>query len=239
MIRFHVTDTGIGIPDDQKLKIFSPFAQVNQKDAMVRVGGGTGLGLSISKRLVQRMGGRLLLDSVPGEGSTFTVELPTGPLENVSWVDLAKSTLARPADAADEIGEDLEGLRVLVADDRRDVARVAKFYLEEAGARVETVANGREAVDAAWAAHEADEPFAVVLMDMQMPVMTGFEATTELRRRGYTRPIVALTAGAMNEEASRTLEAGCDKFLAKPVEERMLIQTVGAFGRGDAPPATS
>jgi len=236
VIRFHVTDTGIGIPEDQQKKIFRPFAQVDQADAMVRLDGGTGLGLSISKRLVQRMGGRLLLDSEPGQGSTFTVELPTGPLDNVSWVDLEKSSLARPADAADEVGVSLDGMRVLVADDRRDVARVAKFYLEESGARVETVANGREAVDAAWTARERDEPYDVILMDMQMPVMTGFEATAELRNRGYTGGIVALTAGAMSEEASRTLDAGCDKFLAKPVEEQLLIRTVSGYRLSDGAP---
>ncbi|MEM8737399.1 MAG: chemotaxis protein CheB [Planctomycetota bacterium] len=232
IIRFKVIDTGIGIAESEQEMIFRPFAQISRAESMGRVVGGTGLGLSITKRLVDRMGGQLTLESKLGEGSTFTVELPIGSIDNASWVKLEERSPSDPT-PIEEVGLVLTGSRILVADDRRDVARVARFYLEEAGAAVEVVENGREAVDTAWAAWERGEPYTAILMDMQMPVMSGIEATIELRQRGYTGGIIALTAGAMNDEAARTLEAGCDEFLAKPVIEQRLIEAIVPYTKTD------
>ena len=220
-VRIQVIDTGIGISPEQLLNLFDPFVQADPSTS--RKFGGTGLGLTITKHIAELLGGELTVQSTLGKGSTFTLIIPTGSLEAVQM-------LASPAEAVQEqraqdpdaiAGGDLEGLRILLAEDGIDNQNLIRYLLGKTGAEVEVADNGRIAVEKAAAEH-----FDLILMDMQMPEMDGYEATGLLRKRGFTRPIVALTAHAMSEDRQQCLKAGCDDYLAKPVNPAKLIQTI-------------
>ena len=213
-VRFVVRDTGPGIPEPMRATIFEPFRQVDE--SVTRTQGGTGLGLAISRRLVEEMGGVLTVTSELGRGSAFafTLELPRAEAAEAA-VDEERDGAA-PAIRA--------GVRVLLAEDNPVNQRVACGLLERQGCEVFTVPNGAEAVE--WlAGNEAD----LVLMDLQMPVMGGLEATRVLRERGWRVPVVALTASAMVEDQRRCLEAGMDAYLAKPIRPEDLGRMLGAF----------
>jgi signal transduction histidine kinase/ActR/RegA family two-component response regulator len=209
-LRFEVADTGIGMTPEQISHLFQPFTQADT--SMTRRFGGTGLGLTISRRLARLMGGEITVESRIGEGTTFMVVLPALPAE----------AAARPAPLA--ATKAAGGGRVLLAEDAPDNQRLIAFHLRRAGFAVEIVENGRLAVDAAMAAAAGEEPFDVVLMDMQMPVLDGYRATAELRSRGYRGAVIALTAHAMAEDRQRCLDAGCDDFATKPIDREALIQ---------------
>ena len=220
-LRFVVTDTGIGMDASTIDTVFTPFSQASQTSA--RRYGGTGLGLSISKRLAESMGGTITVQSTKGKGSCFTLKLP------LTRTDLnVLDELVPPVSVRLTSPGELPQLnaKVLVADDRRDVWRVAKHYLECAGCRVTVVEDGLQAVEAVCT---ADAPFDLIFMDIQMPVMNGRDATIELRRRGYTTPIVALTAGAMEAERESCLSFGCTAFVPKPIDGKKLIETAVAL----------
>jgi len=233
-LRFDVSDTGIGMSDEQIGKLFQPFTQVDSSST--RKFGGTGLGLTISKRLVEALGGKVQVRSVPGEGSTFSVTIDPGPLDGVPlvWktVPIAPLSPVVPSVAASPTAPPV-GLRgrVLLAEDGEDNQRLFTFLLRKAGAEVTAVENGQLALDAAVAAANAGRPFDVVLMDMQMPVMDGYTATRLLRERGFTQPIVALTAHAMSDDRGKCTEAGCNDYVRKPIERQTLLDAVG---RGSA-----
>lgn len=234
-IRFSVVDTGVGIAEEDLERLFRPFEQVDGSAS--RRHGGAGLGLAISQRLGEALGGRLEVQSEPGRGSTFTLELPLGPLPGArgpgpSTGEAARSCRVEPSGAASELPR--LSCRVLLAEDAPDSRRVLHHLLSRAGADVEAVENGRLAVESACEARGAGKPFDVVLMDMQMPVMDGYEATRELRRRGYRGPIVALTAHALEDDRRACLDAGCDAYETKPVDRRRLIEVVLRHARGGA-----
>jgi CheY-like chemotaxis protein len=149
-------------------------------------------------------------------------------LEGAPLIEPEARTMA-PAAEQDGAARVRLDARILVADDRRDIQVVAQHFLEEAGALVHVVEDGRQAVRAAWDAHSRGAPFHTILMDMQMPHMNGFEAVAELRRRGYRRPIIALTAGAMKGDREDCLKAGCDEYLSKPIDGRALVEMVSRF----------
>jgi PAS domain S-box-containing protein len=225
-LRFDVTDTGIGMNEEQAGKLFQPFTQVDNSSA--RKFGGTGLGLCISKRLAEALGGDIQVCSSPGKGSTFSVTIDPGPLNGIRWIQNAQEALlVRPPSttAATQDKIELHG-RVLLAEDGPDNQRLISFLLKKAGADVTLAENGQLAYDEALAAREAGQPFDVILMDMQMPVMDGYTATRELRSHGYTGPIVALTAHAMAEDRQKCLDAGCDDFATKPIDRQKLLTTV-------------
>ena len=235
-LKIAVRDTGVGIDAADQARVFEPFTQARDHDqGILGEQGGTGLGLSITRRLVEALGGSIELASEVGVGSTFTILLPTGSLENTTFVDWDGGLSGTgPKDQSDQAFEgDLEGRYILVADDRKDVGDAARFYLEDGGAEVCVVGNGKAAIGAVEENERQGRSFDVIFMDMQMPVMDGFEATRRLRERGYDGLIVALTAGAMAEEAAHCLEAGCDLFLAKPVEEDVLIRTARSVRQKD------
>lgn len=225
-VRLEVCDTGIGIPEDVQRAIFEPFRQGDA--SLTRRHGGTGLGLPISVRLAESLGGRIEVESRAGEGSLFTFVLPADQpdLELAPYVDQAPDDPlpGGPADVVDG--------RVLVVDDRPEVRRVVQHFLEEAGAEVLVASDGVQAVEAVERAAADGAPIDLVVMDVQMPNMDGHEATRELRRRGHTVPIVALTASAMREDELRALDAGCDAYLAKPVEVDSLVALVARLVRG-------
>lgn len=239
LLQFDVMDTGIGISLEQAQKLFREFTQADA--STTRRYGGTGLGLCISKRLAQMLGGDLVLvESTPGAGTRFRLTVAAGDLAGVALVG---SHLARrgarsgqssvlPASSAEPLAA-----RILLAEDGPDNQRLISFILKKAGASVVVVENGEQAVERALNAQQAGRPFDVILMDMQMPVMDGYEATRTLRREGYRGPIIALTAHALLEERQHCLEAGCDEFLGKPIDRAALLQAIRDFTAQAAKPA--
>jgi PAS domain S-box-containing protein len=225
LLLFEVSDTGIGIPLAQQERVFDSFTQADS--STTRRYGGTGLGLTISRQLVERMGGVIGVLSVPGEGSTFrfTARLGRGRAEDLAPAPAPQSEGTRP----------LTGLRVLLAEDNAVNQMVARRQLQNIGCVVETVGNGREAVDAL----ERDN-YGLVLMDCQMPEMDGFEATAEIRRRHEERaaarvPIIAMTANALEGDRERCLAAGMDDYLSKPVRQDDLEAMVRKWAGAQEP----
>jgi PAS domain S-box-containing protein len=224
-LRFDVSDTGIGMDEEQIGKLFEAFTQVDA--SATRKFSGTGLGLCICRRLSEAMGGNIEVRSTPNVGSTFTFSIDPGPLDGVRMVrrdDIP--TKSRDSDADPEEKHYLKGRNVLLAEDGPDNQRLISLILQQAGASVTAVGNGRLAVESALTAKREGRPFHVVLMDMQMPVLDGYAATRELRDNEYEFPIVALTAHAMSEDRQKCLDAGCDDFATKPIDWRNLLKTV-------------
>lgn len=221
-LRFEVEDTGIGIPAAIQHTLFQPFVQADS--STTRRYGGTGLGLAICKSLTEVMGGRIGLDSEPGKGSLFWVELPFGEVPEVEWPALAERSFQASVEVPG--GAVVTG-RVLVVEDNPVNQLLAVEMLERLGYRVDVVSNGQEAVEAV-----RQLPFDLVLMDCDMPVMDGFEASRTIRLGeppDRHLPIVAMTAAAMPGDRDRCLEAGMDDYLSKPVRLADLRQTVARW----------
>ncbi|MBI5362592.1 MAG: CHASE domain-containing protein, partial [Planctomycetes bacterium] len=220
---FEVRDTGIGMSPEQLARLFQPFTQADS--STTRKFGGTGLGLTISKKLTEMLGGDIEVESEAGKGSVFRVRIATGDLDGVRFVDPAAHTESEPtAPLPSRTTAALAG-RILLADDGRDNQRLISLVVTRAGAVCEVVDDGRKAVDAALAAEAAGTPFDLVLMDMHMPVLDGWGAVRELRSRGYARPIVALTANAMQGDRERCIDAGCDDYATKPLDKPKFLET--------------
>ena len=214
-ISFEVSDSGIGISDTDVGKLFEPYTQLNDGDN--RTYGGTGLGLSICKKLVELLGGSIVVQSSTGVGSVFSFSIPLATVPDASTA----SPQATRMHAKFSAGCKVQAGRVLVVEDNLVSQLVIVRFLEKAGYAVDVAQNGLEALDAVTC-----RSYAIVLMDCQMPLMNGFEAAAEIRRRerGNRVPIVALTARAMKEDNQRCFEAGMDDFLAKPVDFRALTE---------------
>jgi signal transduction histidine kinase/CheY-like chemotaxis protein/predicted hydrocarbon binding protein len=224
-LNFDIIDTGIGMSEQQIDMLFKPFSQVDMSTR--RRFGGTGLGLAISRRLALMLGGDITVNSVPGKGSTFSVSIDTGPLDGIKLID-HPSQAAQPSSQA--LIEDLKlNCRVLLAEDGPDNQRLIAFILRKAGAHVTLAENGQQALEFALKAHQENCPFDVVLMDMQMPVMDGYQATKSLRIAGYTKSIVALTAQAMLGDYQRCIDAGCDGYITKPIDRNQLLKSLQTF----------
>ena len=227
-LKFEVTDTGIGMSDEQIAHIFQPFTQAD--GSTTRKFGGTGLGLTISRRLARMLGGDIGVASAPGTGSCFTVHVSArGITPSTQWLThdeflRRKQQVPLPATVA-EAPTSIEG-RILLAEDGPDNQRLIAFLLRKIGVEVSLVENGRDAVDAAI---EANPPFDLILMDMQMPVMDGYDAVRELRSRGYTGPVVALTANAMSGDRDKCVEAGCDGYASKPIARAQFLRLVASY----------
>ena len=224
----HVSDTGIGMSPEQTARLFQPFMQGD--NSMTRRFGGTGLGLTISRYICEQLGGSLTVSSQPGVGSVFSASISAGSLEGAKMIAASASEVTLPAGkaeaaapaAAPSMRKRLAGARILVADDGETNRQLLSLILGRAGAHVVLASNGQEAIDRL----NADGPFHVVLMDMQMPVMDGYTAVAELRRKGVRTPIFALTAHAMNGDRERCIGAGCDDYLTKPIETERLLEAL-------------
>jgi signal transduction histidine kinase/FixJ family two-component response regulator len=224
-IAFEVADTGIGLSAEHLERLFQPFTQADT--STTRVFGGTGLGLAICHRLAGMLGGDIQVTSVLGRGSSFVLTLGTGPLGDVRMIE-GPSAPAPATKRAPPPPVRLHGSVLLAEDSRANQVLLATF-LRKAGAEVTIAENGRIAVDEALARQSAGHGFDVILMDMQMPVLDGYSATTTLRQAGYRRPVVALTAHAMGGDQEKCLSAGCDDYLTKPVERGALIAKVASW----------
>jgi PAS domain S-box-containing protein len=232
VLHIDVRDTGIGLTSEELGRLFQAFTQADK--STTRRFGGTGLGLTISRSLARLLGGDVQASSDPGIGSTFSVSIDCGPestsdmLEGLSESGLPKSLLPT---AYSNIT--LQG-RILLAEDGRDNQRLLTTHLRDAGMDVTLAENGRIAVDMA-----ISQPFDLILMDMQMPEMDGYCATAELRRRGFTLPIVALTANAMSEDRSKCLKSGCSDYLSKPCDQETLLRTIARHLGQVVPPSVA
>jgi len=221
-LRFDIEDTGIGIPPEMQEAIFDAFTQAD--GTTTRKYGGTGLGLSITKKLIELLGGTVFLRSRPGHGSVFTLTMPAGfcPLDNLPANDAPSLDRSPPADVPVE-NLQFQG-RVLVAEDVETNQILIKLILEQLKLDVTVVANGAEAVEKA-----TQNAYDLILMDVQMPLKNGHEATRELRGLGMAVPIVALTAHAMKEDRQASLAAGCDDYLTKPIDRAKLVGVLARY----------
>lgn len=213
---------------EQGQRLFRPFSQADA--STTRKFGGTGLGLAISRQLARAVGGDVTYVSQPGVGSTFTVTIATGPLSGVPLVNPTshapeseeESTML--SNQATDKSKPLAGRRILLAEDGPDNQHLISLRLRQAGAAVELAEDGRIALEMAQTAEASCQPFDLIFMDMQMPEMDGYAATSRLRSEGYRRPIVALTAHAMSGDREKCLAAGCDDYTTKPIDNQRMIQ---------------
>lgn len=217
-LRVEVRDSGIGIPEELMQRLFTPFEQARTTSRSSTAG--TGLGLAICHQLAQLMGGEVGVKSTPGSGSQFWLELP---MERPDAHAVARAQALMQA-----VNVDLSGVRVLLAEDNEINALITMRALSSAGASAHRVADGKAALDAAESAHEQGQPYAVILMDVQMPVMDGLQATREIRMRacGEGVRIIALTAGALSELRDECRESGMDAHLTKPLHRDRLLAEV-------------
>ena len=225
---FSIQDTGIGIAPEHQGTIFDGFSQAESNTT--RRFGGTGLGLAISQKLVALMGGQIQLQSALGEGSTFSFELTLEPGQApqplAAHTDMPPEEIANPVPATEAAAppKRLHMVRILLVEDNFINQQVALELLGRAGAHIKLAENGRIAVDTLLAEPNA---FDVVLMDLQMPVMDGFEATREIRQHiSTTLPIIAMTANALESDRTACLEAGMNEHVGKPFKIDALIATI-------------
>ena len=205
-----VHDTGSGISASALERIFEPFTrQTKNKESI----DGSGLGLAISRGLALGLGGELTASSERHVGSNFTLSLPVVPIEDCSAV-----TDSADIELADEDKSSLQGKAILVVEDTQSIALLIEHLLRDAGAKIYLAENGAEGEKMLLDAKQRESGFDLVLMDMMMPVMDGFEATRRIRASGIETPIVAMTAMAINDECEKCMEAGCDFFLTKPIK---------------------
>ncbi|WP_320042434.1 transporter substrate-binding domain-containing protein [uncultured Desulfobacter sp.] len=222
ILRFCVTDSGIGMTPEQQKKLFKVFSQADS--STTRKYGGTGLGLVISKRIVEMMGGEIFLESSAGKGSTFSFTLP---------IEFGPKEAPKQKREEQPISRAILGAKILLAEDHEINQQVAKELLESAGFFVQMANNGEEALSMALS-----QDFDLVLMDLQMPVMDGYQATREIRRHKTSEnlPIVAMTASAMPRDRAKAMAAGMNSHVSKPIDLKELFQTLSQWIKpGDRP----
>lgn len=213
-----VQDTGIGISAEEQKKLFQPFEQANPN--LTRTYGGTGLGLDLSRKFARAIGGDIvIIQSTPGIGSVFTLTLPgcfrayQPSIENKPLISQGSSDPAV-----------LRDFKVLLIEDCIDNQEIIKHFLKDTGCELNVAINGREGIEMALA-----KDFDAMLMDIQMPVMDGYEATQQLRQGGYKKPILALTAHALNEDREKALSLGFSDYITKPIQRKNLVATLNKY----------
>lgn len=218
-LNVEVEDTGKGIAMEVQADLFKAFSQGDS--SITRQYGGTGLGLVLSRKLAEALGGRLeLVRSHLGQGALFRVCIPIGVTQD-RFMSTLKYIRESQKSVIDNQGPQLTGVKILLAEDSADNEALIKAYLKKTGAHIEVARDGEQAIDKAMA-----QDFDIILMDIQMPKVDGLEATRTLRTHRFSKPIVALTAHALQEEVVRSLKAGCDAHLTKPVSKERLVSTI-------------
>ncbi|KPP96849.1 MAG: PAS domain S-box [Marinobacter sp. HL-58] len=216
-----VVDTGIGMKPEQLGRLFDPFAQGSA--AIARQYGGTGLGLSISRRLAELLGGDISVTSTYGEGSEFELSIDTGPLDGVHFLRDASELSQRRRSIPMVVAPQLSG-RILLAEDNDVNRRLVSLLVSRTGAELVHVSNGAEALELALR-----ETFDLILMDIQMPVMNGRDATAAMREAGLNTPVIALTANVMAEDIADYRLAGCNDHLAKPIDKQRFYEVLARY----------
>jgi two-component system, chemotaxis family, CheB/CheR fusion protein len=234
-LELRVVDTGVGMEPEQVERLFAPFEQADS--SVQRRFGGSGLGLGISRRLVDMLEGDIEVGTELGRGSTFSLILPAGDIRGEPWAVPSSERVVSEDSAPVRAGDDhrLEGFRILVADDQYEVRAILKDLLESAGGTVEEARDGLEALTLLQE-DGGGQPIDAVLLDLQMPVLDGYETVRRLRARGDLRPVVAVTASAMRGDRERALAAGCDEHFAKPIDVDGLVEALGRLCRGAGNP---
>ncbi|MEX2357483.1 MAG: ATP-binding protein, partial [Pirellulaceae bacterium] len=237
LLRFRIQDTGIGIAPDRLEAIFEPFCQGD--DSMTRRHTGSGLGLSLCRQLSRLLGGKLSVESTPGNGSTFQLVIP---LEAVTTGEDKEAPATQPS--TEETQNLWAGLarpplncRILLVEDGIDNRRLISLILRKAGAQVDLAENGQIGVEMALSTFpgygnrydDPSEPYDLVLMDIQMPVLDGYDATRQLRSAGFIKPIIALTAHALAGDREKCLAAGCDDYATKPIHRENLLELLRLY----------
>lgn len=222
-VRFEVQDSGIGIDADAQDRLFQDFEQADK--STTRRYGGTGLGLAICRRLAELMGGRVGVDSKPGRGSCFWFQLDVETAAASEAHEPMANTLTRSHTARERLAAlaATQPRKVLLAEDNPVNQEVAVALIGSTGVVVDVASDGQQAVDMV-----KNGDYALVLMDVQMPVLDGLDATRAIRRlpQGAQLPILAMTANAFDEERQRCLDAGMDDHVAKPVVAEQLFTTL-------------
>jgi two-component system, sensor histidine kinase len=224
-LQMTVMDTGIGLDPETANKLFTPFLQADS--STTRVYGGTGLGLALSKQLAKAMGGDVWLEKTElGSGSLFAIEVNAEPTEDSEWVhadEFSPLTVSQIRQQP-QPKQELAGAKILLVEDAEDNQVLISHFLARAGAEIDTANNGEEGVKMALS-----NDYSAVLMDIQMPLLDGYQATQKLRQAGYKRPIIALTAHALKEERDKAIRTGCNGHLTKPVDRKELIERLKSF----------
>ncbi|MPZ76272.1 MAG: PAS domain S-box protein [Deltaproteobacteria bacterium] len=220
-LQFEVSDSGIGMTREQQRNLFDPFTQGDS--SVTKVYGGTGLGLAITHRVVGALGGTIAVDSLAGHGSTFRITLP---VQVVSDSPYGLAVAQDNSQAVDRLFADKMSARVLVCEDQPDIRRLMRYFIEKAGGLVTSIENGEAAVEVI---KQRPGDFDLILLDIQMPRLDGYEVARRVRRLGFRKPIIAVTAAAMLGERDKCLEAGCDDYLAKPIDIENLLTVIARY----------
>lgn len=210
-----IRDTGIGVPEDERAHLFDRFHQAD--NSRKRRFGGSGLGLSVAHEILQLLGGDIQIESELGKGSVFTVRLGIGSLEDLEMIDPSGKAPAGQADDGAMTG------RILIVEDVATNRMLLSRALASAGFEVETAVDGLAGYEQSLKAQRDGRPYDLVLMDIQMPVMDGYESTRKMRESGSHVPIVALTAHSVREDQARCLAAGCTDYATKPIAREQLV----------------
>jgi signal transduction histidine kinase len=221
MLHLEIQDQGVGMSQAQLNNLFQPFNQADT--STTRIFGGTGLGLAICKQLCDRMGGHIAVQSQQGLGSTFSVDLPFESADKSEVIDSHSATHATP-----DGGYDFTGVRILVVEDHVLNRQLLLALLNKVNANVTVATQGEEALDLLA---QAEEPFDLILMDIQMPVMDGIAATRHIRSDQHfsTLPIIAVTANAMSDERLACFDAGMQDYLIKPLDRKTLYECIAKY----------
>ncbi len=226
-LQVEVTDTGIGMSEEESRRVFDAFTQADTSTS--RKYGGTGLGLHLTKQLVHAMGGQLNLNSEKNKGSTFSISIPLKTPKSIAWLNKVPEVFYTKQENRQrpEINK-LFG-HVLLAEDNVDNQNLIKSMLQKLGLYVDAANNGEQAVELALA-----NDYDLILMDIQMPVMDGMRATQMLRKAGDETPIIALTANVMQHEIKQYQQNGFDNWLAKPISKQAFVNTIQKYVRKEA-----
>ncbi|MFO1022829.1 MAG: ATP-binding protein [Planctomycetales bacterium] len=228
-LEFEVIDTGIGMSQDQIQRAFEPFYQSDS--SLTRRYGGIGLGLGICHRVVTLLGGTIQFESQLGAGSRVSFRIPVGDTRNTRFVNGLEYCIATNLLYGEtQSSVPAPKLRVLLVEDGVDNQRVISYVLKKGGIEVDVADNGQIGVDKALEALAVGTPYQVILMDMQMPVMDGYQATRILKDSHYPAAIIAVTAHTLSGDREKCLLAGCDEYLPKPIEREQLLKVVRYFG---------